>query len=248
MKNDKSVQNNINKFVEMFDLPQWLRMHYNYGPMQKKLLKAALQFYLNGGSPMNSDSVYPKIGDLTNNDIASLSMWKQDPHGIDIDRIVQKAIKDFGQDVDALYRGIGQIQYNQILNRINSGQKIFSLNRTQSFSRDELTAAEFAEYGGGSIHDTNHGAGGVITLINVKHKPLFFLDEFNFYSSLADIYFRKIIKSTDMQNVIDSIDFDDVFESAMFEDEWLVPTSYRFKFVEAIDGDCENKDLLFEIL
>lgn len=77
---------------------------------------------------------------------------------------------------------------------------------------------------------------------------MFFLDEFNFYSSLADIYFRKIAESTDMLNVIDSIDFDDVFESAGFEDEWLVPTSYKFKFVEAVDGDCENKDLLFEVL
>lgn len=62
------------------------------------------------------------------------------------------------------------------------------------------------------------------------------------------MYFRKIAKSTDMLNVIDSIDFDDLFKSAVFEDEWLVPTTYKFRFIEAVDGDCESKDLLFDIL
>ncbi len=48
--------------------------------------------------------------------------------------------------------------------------------------------------------------------------------------------------------MFDNIDFDDLFESAVFEDEWLVPTAYKFKFAEAVDGDCESKDLLFEVL
>ena len=43
--------------------------------------------------------------------------------------------------------------------------------------------------------------------------------------------------------VIDSIDFDNLFESAIFEDEWLVPTTYKFKFIEAVDGDCEKQRL-----
>lgn len=239
---------NIDEFAEMFQLPAWLKKFYSYGPMQKRLLKLALHFYFDGGSPMNSSSDHPKLGHLTNSDIASLGMWKQDPHGMDIDGIVQRALQDFGQDVDALNRGIGKAQYDNTLNKISAGQKIFNLSRTQSFSRDYITAAEFASNGGGSIHDINHGSGGVITIVNSRHKPMFFLDEFNFYSSLANIYFRRIAKSTDMLNGIDSIDFDDVFESAMFEDEWLVPTTYKFKFIEAVDGDCENKDLLFEVL
>ena len=242
------ARKNIDEFAEMFQLPIQLKRFYSYGPLQKKLLKLALQFYLDGGSPMNSDSEYPKLGNLTNDNIARMGMWKQDPHGIDIDDSVQRAVQDFGQDVQELNRGIGKAQYDNILNKISSGQKIFNLSRTQSFSRDYRTAAEFASNGGGSIHDTNHGSGGVITIVNTRRKPMFFLDEFNFYSSLADIYFRKIVKSTDMTNVIDSIDFDDVFESAIFEDEWLVPTTYKFNFIEAVDGDCENKDLIFDIL
>ncbi len=216
--------------------------------MQKRLLKLALHFYLDGGSPMNSNSGYPKLGNLTNSDIASIGMWKQDPHGMDIDGIVQRALQDFGQDVNALSRGIGKAQYDNTLNKISAGQKILSLSRTQSFSRDYHTAAEFASNGGGSIHDISHGSGGVITIVNARHKPMFFLDEFNFYSSLANIYFRKVAKLTDMLNVIDSIDFDDLFESTVFEDEWLIPTAYKFRFVEAVDGDCESKDLLFEVL
>lgn len=249
MKCDYRLANkNIDEFVEMFSLPVRIKKFYSYGPMQKRLLKLALHFYLDGGSPMNSNSKYPKLGNLTNSDIASMAMWKQDPHGIDIDGIVQRALQDFGQDVNELNRGIGKAQYDNTVNKISAGQKIFNLSRTQSFSHDYSTAAEFASTGGGSIYDANHGSGGVITIVNARHKPMFFLDEFNFYSSLADIYFREIANSTDMLNVIDSIDFDDVFESAMFEDEWLVPTTCKFKFLEAVDGDCENKDLLFEIL
>lgn len=85
-------------------------------------------------------------------------------------------------------------------------------------------------------------------IVNTKHKPMFFLDEFNFYLSLAEIYCRKIVKTHSMQMLLDSIDFDDLFESAVFEDEWLVSTVYKFRFVEAVDGDCKSKDLLFEIL
>lgn len=98
------------------------------------------------------------------------------------------------------------------------------------------------------MHDVHHGEGGVITLVNTKRRPMFFLDEFNFYSSLAEMYFRKIIRSANMQEVIDGIDFYDLFEAAIFEDEWLVPTACKFKFVEAVNGGCKNKDLVFEIL
>ncbi len=45
------------------------------------------------------------------------------------------------------------------------------------------------------MHDADHGNGGVITIVNTAHKPMFFLDEFNFYLSLAEIYCRKIAKT-----------------------------------------------------
>ena len=111
-------------------MPAQLKKFYSYGPMQKRLLKLALHFYLDGGSPMNSDSDHPKLGHLTNSDIASLGMWKHDPHGMDIDDVVQRALQDFGQDVNALSRGIGKAQYDNTLNKISARQKILSLSKT----------------------------------------------------------------------------------------------------------------------
>jgi len=67
---------------------------------------------------------------------------------------------------------------------------------------------------------------------------MFFLDEFHFYEYLIEMYFKDIADSIDMTTTIENIDLDEVFECSMFEDEWLVPTTYKFNFVEAVDGDC----------
>ena len=67
--------------------------------MQKKLLKLALQFCLNGGNPIGRSREHPKLGSLTNADVGVLAMWKQDPHNANIDGTVQRALQDFGQDV-----------------------------------------------------------------------------------------------------------------------------------------------------
>ena len=45
---------------------------------------------------MQGDASGPKLGNLTNDDVGMLAMWKQDPHGINIDSVVQKAVQEFG--------------------------------------------------------------------------------------------------------------------------------------------------------
>ena len=59
-------------------------------------MKLSFWYFLEGGDPIQGDASGPKLGNLTNDDVGTLAIWKQDPHGINIDSVVQKAVQEFG--------------------------------------------------------------------------------------------------------------------------------------------------------
>ena len=191
-----------------FKLEPYAAKYFNYTNIQKNMLIDILNWLNAGARPYTGNNKIPFYG-LPVKDINTLFEYKADP-GInyDISNAIKFMINRYGYMYNNfLYRGIGKIDGNKIIEKINNKKTIFQREKYTSISTDIQVAKHFAS------DDNNIKIGEVLTIL-CKNK-MFNYDEFLFYVEVAHNILNIDVVNYSQQDIIKN--------GYYKEHEWLIP-------------------------
>lgn len=209
------------------------RKLFNDDQLSKTILTDLLKWLKDGGDPFEPENDNARCGKaLTNDDIACLLLWKNDPFHVsqkEMSIAVNKAIAQYGRVCSqTLYRGIPSSVVQKIEKMIANNKKL-KLASVKSFSTSKDIAQKFTSAGVGSIAGKKEDSIGTIVKLHTS-KKLFYIDEFEYLVKAA--YFMYGLSEEDPNDELS----DNQSHSTMFELEWLVPENAEFK----IDSNSER--------